>query len=179
MIMWVLLGLLKYQVSFLGISPFLYLSDVSKEKCVVNLPSFLPYNMGHIFFLYVVWYPSFQALLNNYCVVVYYAGIDRNMCCGTHVSNLSQVQVRRYLESSYFVVSFLKQVSVTDRLFELCSSFLQVIKLFPDTESMRGGTRLFFLAGDRVLKYLGRALDNEKSLTKMLRYVTDQVVFPL
>ena len=50
-------------------------------------------------------------------------------------------------------------------------SFLQVIKLFPDTESMRGGSRLFFLAGDRVLKYLGRALDNEKSLTKMLRYV--------
>lgn len=134
---------------------------------------------GTYFFLYVVWYPSFQALLNNYCVVVYYAGIDRNMCCGTHVSNLSQVQVRRYLESSYFVVSFLKQVSVTDRLFELCSSFLQVIKLFPDTESMRGGTRLFFLAGDRVLKYLGRALDNEKSLTKMLRYFTDQVVFPL
>ena len=60
---------------------------------------------------------------------------------------------------------------MTDRLFELCLSFLQVIKLFPDTESMRGGTRLFFLAGDRVLKYLGRALDNEKSLTKMLRYV--------
>ncbi|XP_015759085.1 PREDICTED: alanyl-tRNA editing protein Aarsd1-like [Acropora digitifera] len=73
--------------------------------------------------------------------VIEIPGIDRNMCCGTHVSNLSQVQV---------------------------------IKLFPDTESMRGGTRLFFLAGDRVLKYLGRALDNEKSLTKMLSVGPDE-----
>ena len=45
----------------------------------------------------------------------------------------------------------------------------KVIKLFPETESMRGGTRLFFLAGDRVLKYLGKALDNERALTRMLR----------
>ena len=45
----------------------------------------------------------------------------------------------------------------------------QVIKLYPETESMRGGTRLFFLAGNRVLKYLGKALDNERALTKMLR----------
>ncbi|KAM7426852.1 Alanyl-tRNA editing protein Aarsd1 [Porites harrisoni] len=67
--------------------------------------------------------------------VIEIPGIDRNMCCGTHVSNLSQVQV---------------------------------IKLFPETESMRGGTRLFFLAGDRVLKYLGKALDNERALTRML-----------
>jgi len=67
--------------------------------------------------------------------VVEIPGIDRNMCCGTHVSNLSQVQV---------------------------------IKLFPETESMRGGSRLFFLAGDRVLNYLGKALDNERALTKLL-----------
>lgn len=67
--------------------------------------------------------------------VIEIPGIDRNMCCGTHVRNLSQVQV---------------------------------IKLFPETESMRGGTRLFFLAGDRVLKYLGKALDNERALTRLL-----------
>lgn len=67
--------------------------------------------------------------------VIEIPGIDRNMCCGTHVSNLSQVQV---------------------------------IKLFPETDSMRGGTRLFFLAGDRVLKYLAKALDNERALTRML-----------
>lgn len=67
--------------------------------------------------------------------VIEIPGIDRNMCCGTHVTNLSQVQV---------------------------------IKLYPETESMRGGTRLFFLAGNRVLKYLGKALDNERTLTKML-----------
>jgi len=46
---------------------------------------------------------------------------------------------------------------------------VQVIKLCPETESMRGGTRLFFLAGDRVLKYLGKALDNERALTRLLR----------
>lgn len=73
--------------------------------------------------------------------VIEIPGIDRNMCCGTHVSNLSQVQV---------------------------------IKLFPDTESMRGGTRLFFIAGDRVLKYLGKALDNERALTKMLSTGPDE-----
>lgn len=67
--------------------------------------------------------------------VIEIPGIDRNMCCGTHVTNLSQVQV---------------------------------IKLYPETESMRGGTRLFFLAGNRVLKCLGKALDNERALTKML-----------
>ena len=46
-----------------------------------------------------------------------------------------------------------------------------MIKLFPDTESMRGGVRLFFLAGDRVTKYLGKCLDTERALTKVLRWV--------
>ena len=53
-----------------------------------------------------------------------------------------------------------------------CSSlWFQVIKLFPDTDSKMRGTRLFFIAGNRVLKHLTRAMDNERSLTKLLRSV--------
>lgn len=44
---------------------------------------------------------------------------------------------------------------------------------------MRGGTRLFFLAGDRVLKYLGKALDNERALTRLLRLDNTRVLASL
>lgn len=61
-------------------------------------------------------------------------GVEKNMCCGTHVSNLSD---------------------------------LQVIKLL-HTETMRGNTRLFFLAGSRVIKKLSSSYDVERKLNKLL-----------
>ena len=56
------------------------------------------------------------------------------MCCGTHLSNTSEIQA---------------------------------IKLF-HTEPMRGGTRLFFMAGNRVITKLASCIENEMKLTKIL-----------
>lgn len=60
--------------------------------------------------------------------------VEKNMCCGTHVSNLSD---------------------------------LQVIKLL-HTESMRGNTRIFFLAGNRVVDKLSSSYEVERKLNKLL-----------
>ena len=62
-------------------------------------------------------------------------GIDANMCCGTHVSNLADIQ---------------------------CVKLLY-------TESKRGSTLLYYMAGDRVTQYLTRSLDVERNLNKLLR----------
>jgi len=67
-------------------------------------------------------------------------GVEKNMCCGTHVENLSE---------------------------------LQMIKLL-HTESMRGGVRVFFLAGDRVLNKVAIGYDVEKKLTKLLSCGIDE-----
>lgn len=66
--------------------------------------------------------------------------VEQGMCCGTHVSNLSE---------------------------------LQVIKLL-HTEPMRGGTRLFFLVGNRVLNKLSVGYDIERKLTKLLSCGIDE-----
>lgn len=56
------------------------------------------------------------------------------MCCGTHLSNTSEIQAIKLLH----------------------------------TEPMRGGTRLFFLAGNRVIAKLASCIENEMKLTKIL-----------
>ena len=56
------------------------------------------------------------------------------MCCGTHLSNTSEIQAIKLLH----------------------------------TESMRGGIRLFFLAGSRVIAKLASCIENEVKLTKIL-----------
>eukprot|EP00794_Sanderia_malayensis_P009138 gene9138-10111_t len=66
--------------------------------------------------------------------VIEIEGIEKNMCCGTHLTNTSEIQMVKLLQ----------------------------------TESMRGGTRLFFLAGDRVINKLSSCFDNEVKLTKLL-----------
>jgi len=66
--------------------------------------------------------------------------IEKNMCCGTHVSNLSD---------------------------------LQVIKLL-HTESMRGNTRIFFIAGNRVLDKLSGSYNVERKLNKLLSCGLDE-----
>lgn len=63
-------------------------------------------------------------------------GIDANMCCGTHVSNLSD---------------------------------LQVIKLLGIEKGKKNKTNLTFLAGTRVLNYVGRSHATEKALTSLLK----------
>ena len=63
-------------------------------------------------------------------------GVDTNMCCGTHVSNLSH---------------------------------LQAVKLL-HTESKQGSTLLYFVSGNRVCHLLEKCYQNERALTKMLRY---------
>ncbi|XP_071479718.1 alanyl-tRNA editing protein Aarsd1-B-like [Diadema antillarum] len=68
--------------------------------------------------------------------IVEIKGIEANMCCGTHVSNLSH---------------------------------LQAIKLLGTEKGKKGKTNLFFLAGGRVLAYLGKCYDNEKALTALLK----------
>ena len=47
------------------------------------------------------------------------------------------------------------------------------------TETMRGGTRVFFLAGNRVVDKLSISYDVEKQLTKLLRYFTASDFNPL
>lgn len=56
------------------------------------------------------------------------------MCCGTHLSNTSEIQAVKLLH----------------------------------TESMRGGTRVFFLAGNRVITRLASCIETEMKLTKIL-----------
>ncbi|XP_013781560.1 alanyl-tRNA editing protein Aarsd1-A-like [Limulus polyphemus] len=62
--------------------------------------------------------------------------VDLNTCCGTHVSNLSH---------------------------------LQVIKLLYVEKGKRNKTNLYFLVGERVLKYISKAVDREKALTTVLK----------
>ncbi|XP_057292475.1 alanyl-tRNA editing protein Aarsd1-like isoform X2 [Hydractinia symbiolongicarpus] len=66
--------------------------------------------------------------------------VEKNMCCGTHVSNASD---------------------------------LQVIKLL-HTEAMRGGTRVFFIAGNRVISKLDQSYEVERKLTKLLSCGIDE-----
>ncbi|XP_064225365.1 alanyl-tRNA editing protein Aarsd1 isoform X4 [Aotus nancymaae] len=68
--------------------------------------------------------------------VVTIKGIDSNMCCGTHVSNLSD---------------------------------LQVIKMLGTEKGKKNKTNLIFLAGNRVLKWMGRSHGTEKALTALLK----------
>ncbi|XP_051894527.1 alanyl-tRNA editing protein Aarsd1 [Pristis pectinata] len=63
-------------------------------------------------------------------------GIDDNMCCGTHVSNLSH---------------------------------LQAIKILGTEKGKKKKTNLFFLVGNRVLKYAEKSLTVEKALTALLK----------
>jgi len=74
--------------------------------------------------------------------VVDISEVEKNMCCGTHVSNTSE---------------------------------LQAIKLL-HTETMRGNTRLFFIAGNRVLSKMGAAYDVERKLNKLLSCGMDEYV---
>jgi misacylated tRNA(Ala) deacylase len=67
--------------------------------------------------------------------VVDIQGVDSNMCCGTHVDNLSDIQCIKLLH----------------------------------TETKKGLTLLYFIAGDRVIRYLAKCFHIEKSLTKLLR----------
>ncbi|XP_071103121.1 alanyl-tRNA editing protein Aarsd1-B-like [Haliotis cracherodii] len=75
--------------------------------------------------------------------VVTIEGIDSNMCCGTHVSNMAH---------------------------------LQAIKLLYTEKGKKGKINLFFVAGDRVLSYLGRCCAVEKTLTGVLKGPLDQHV---
>ncbi len=68
--------------------------------------------------------------------IVEIEGIEANMCCGTHVSNLSH---------------------------------LQSIKLLGAEKGKKNKTNVYFLAGSRVLSYLGKCLTNEKLLTGHLK----------
>ena len=45
----------------------------------------------------------------------------------------------------------------------------QAIKLLGTEKGKKGKTNLFFLAGDRVLNYLGKSYNNEKQLTGYLK----------
>lgn len=52
-----------------------------------------------------------------------------------------------------------------------------MIKLL-HTEPMRGGTRVFFLAGNRCIEKLSSTYDVERKLTKLLRlYFTSNYVY--
>lgn len=81
------------------------------------------------------------------------------MCCGTHVSNLSHLQVPTLfpLPPHYLPLPLTPP--------------LQCIKLL-HTESKKGSTLLYYIAGGRVVHYLGRAYSNERSLNKLLRLVS-------
>lgn len=78
---------------------------------------------------------------NGLIRVVTIQGVDANTCCGTHVSNLSH---------------------------------LQVIKLLYTEKGKQGKTNLYFLVGNRVLKYLDKAVRREKALTSILKCGPDE-----
>nr|Q08B09.1 RecName: Full=Alanyl-tRNA editing protein Aarsd1-A; AltName: Full=Alanyl-tRNA synthetase domain-containing protein 1-A [Xenopus laevis]AAI24926.1 Aarsd1-a protein [Xenopus laevis] len=63
-------------------------------------------------------------------------GVDANMCCGTHVRNLSD---------------------------------LQMIKILGTEKGKKNKTNLIFLSGERVLKYVSRSYNTEKTLTSLLK----------
>ena len=67
------------------------------------------------------------------------------MCCGTHLSNTSEIQAIKLLQ----------------------------------TEPMRGGTRLFFLAGNRVIAKLASCIEKEVKLTKILSTGPDDHVISI
>eukprot|EP00057_Strongylocentrotus_purpuratus_P032230 XP_787006.2 PREDICTED: alanyl-tRNA editing protein Aarsd1-B [Strongylocentrotus purpuratus] len=75
--------------------------------------------------------------------IVEIEGIEANLCCGTHVSNLSH---------------------------------LQAIKLLGAEKGKKGKTNLYFLAGNRVLSYLGKCYNNEKALNLSLKCGPDEHV---
>ncbi|XP_048728744.2 alanyl-tRNA editing protein Aarsd1-like isoform X2 [Ostrea edulis] len=64
-------------------------------------------------------------------------GIDSCLCCGTHVSNLSHIQMIKLL--------------------------------WTEKAKKKGRTNLMFVAGGRVLQYLGRSVKVERSLTTLLK----------
>jgi misacylated tRNA(Ala) deacylase len=66
--------------------------------------------------------------------VVEMVGIDTNMCCGTHVRNLTDIQAVKLLH----------------------------------VENKKGSTLLFYVAGERVFRMLGKCYSSEKTLTKLL-----------
>jgi len=74
--------------------------------------------------------------------VIEMSEVDKNMCCGTHVNNLSE---------------------------------LQAIKLL-HTETMRGNTRIFFVAGNRVLEKFSTCYNIERKLNKLLSCGADEHV---
>lgn len=74
--------------------------------------------------------------------VVEISGVEKNMCCGTHVTNTSE---------------------------------LQVVKLL-HTETMRGNTRVFFVAGNRVVEKMGASYGVERKLNKLLSCGLDEYV---
>ncbi|KAH3699280.1 alanyl-tRNA editing protein Aarsd1-B-like [Dreissena polymorpha] len=69
-------------------------------------------------------------------------GIDSCLCCGTHVQNVSDIQV-------------VKLLSV-------------------EKGKRKNSVNLHFVCGDRVLEYLGRTLQVEKSLTVLLKGPLEQ-----
>lgn len=68
--------------------------------------------------------------------IVEIVGLESDLCCGTHVNNLGQ---------------------------------LQSIKLLYAEKGKKNKTNLFFLSGNRVLKYLSKCLETEQKLTKLLK----------
>ncbi|KAK4305998.1 hypothetical protein Pmani_022144 [Petrolisthes manimaculis] len=67
--------------------------------------------------------------------VVSIEGVDANMCCGTHVSNLAQ---------------------------------LQAVKLLYTERGKAKKTLLYFMAGSRLLRYLGDCISRERQLNTLL-----------
>lgn len=116
--------------------------------------------------------------------VVTIEGVDSNMCCGTHVSNLSDLQVsveglwsvRRVVGSRLGVAgeSDLSCLWVLRATVCLCVcvcviSFVQVIKILGTEKGKKNKSNLIFLAGHRVLKWMERSHGREKALTTLLK----------
>lgn len=88
--------------------------------------------------------------------VITIEGVDRNTCCGTHVSNLSHLQVLN--------------VNVVNR-YSIWTHF-QAIKLLYTEKGKKNKTNLYFIAGNRVLSYLDKCVKRDKLLTTVLKLVS-------
>lgn len=90
-------------------------------------------------------------------------GIEDDMCCGTHVSNLSQLQVQ-------FNICILTHcVRVCLHVKYRVHIEFQVIKLVGTEKGKKNKTNLFFLAGNRVIKYAEKSYNKDRSLVSLLK----------
>lgn len=89
--------------------------------------------------------------------------VESNVCCGTHVSNLSQLQVKKSNDLLNGIISFnFKMYTSWDFICLKVIKLLHVIK-------KKGKCLLHFLSGNRVLDRFAQQFQREQQLMGILK----------